>query len=196
MKATQGLHGLSAVIFVTVGVAAGPFQVEAQIFPSNPIRIVVPTAPSTPPDIISRVIATELANSEGWKVIVENRPGAVMTIAGSDVLKQPADGTSIYAMSVPVTAAPAFLPNMPFQLERDFTPVIKIATSYNVLVVNPASQISLRTGRSDKGSAGQANVLIGWVRNSSPFDRRDVQAQNRGARHTCRISNSRKPSVT
>ena len=138
MKATQVLHGLSAVIFVTVGVAAGPFQVEAQIFPSNPIRIVVPTAPSTPPDIISRVIATELANSEGWKVIVENRPGAVMTIAGSDVLKQPADGTSIYAMSVPVTAAPAFLPNMPFQLERDFTPVIKIATSYNVLVVNPA----------------------------------------------------------
>ena len=69
---------------------------------------------------------------------VETAPGAVMTIAGSDVLKQPADGTSIYAMSVPVTAAPAFFSNMPFQLEKDFGPVIKIATSYNVLVVNPA----------------------------------------------------------
>ena len=63
-------------------------------------------------------------------MIVENRPGAVMTIAGSDVLKQPADGISVFAMSVPVTAAPAFLANMPFQLEKDFTPVIKIATSY------------------------------------------------------------------
>jgi hypothetical protein len=42
-------------------------------------------------------------------VVVENRPGAVMMIAGSEVLRQPADGTSIYAMSVPVTAAPAFL---------------------------------------------------------------------------------------
>jgi tripartite-type tricarboxylate transporter receptor subunit TctC len=127
-----------ALVLGTLSVLTAPFDAAAQVFPSNAIRIVVPTAPSTPPDIISRVIATELSNSEGWKVIVENRPGAVMTIAGSDVLKQPADGTSIYAMSVPVTAAPAFLSNMPFQLDKDFTPVIKIATSYNVLVVNPA----------------------------------------------------------
>ena len=127
-----------ALVLGTLGVLTAAFDADAQVFPSNPIRIVVPTAPSTPPDIISRVIATELSNSEGWKVIVENRPGAVMTIAGSDVLKQPADGTSIYAMSVPVTAAPAFLSNMPFQLDKDFIPVIKIATSYNVLVVNPA----------------------------------------------------------
>jgi tripartite-type tricarboxylate transporter receptor subunit TctC len=110
----------------------------AEPFPSNVIRIVVPTAPSTPPDIISRVIAAQLTDSEGWKVIVENRPGAVMTIAGTEVLKQKADGTSIYAMSVPVTAAPAFLPNMPFQLDRDFAPLIKVSTSYNVLVVNPS----------------------------------------------------------
>jgi tripartite-type tricarboxylate transporter receptor subunit TctC len=119
-------------------IASVPSEAEAQAFPSNPIRVVVPTAPSTPPDIISRVIATELSNSEGWKVIVENRPGAVMTIAGTDVLRQPADGTSIYAMSVPVTAAPAFLQNMPFQLDQDFAPVIKVATSYNVLVVTPS----------------------------------------------------------
>ena len=110
----------------------------AQSFPSNVIRIVVPTAPSTPPDIISRAIATELSESEGWKVIVENRPGAVQTIAGSDVLKQPADGTSIYAMSLPVSAAPALLPNMPFKPDSDFAPVVRVSTSYNVLVVHPS----------------------------------------------------------
>ncbi len=71
-------------------------------------------------------------------MIVENRPGAGMTIAGTEVLKQKPDGTSIYAMSVPVTAAPVLLPNMPFQLDRDFAPVVKISTSYNVLVVNPS----------------------------------------------------------
>ena len=130
---------LSTAFFLgTLSILAVPCVAKAQVFPAGPIRIVVPTAPSTPPDIISRVIAAELANSEGWKVIVENRPGAVMTIAGTDVLKQAADGMSIYAMSVPVTAAPAFLPNMPFQLDKDFAPVIKIATSYNVLVANPA----------------------------------------------------------
>ncbi len=102
------------------------------------ITIVVPTSPATPPDIISRVIATELSASEGWRVVVENKPGAVLTIGGSEVLRRPADGHTIYAMAMPVTAAPAFLPKMPFQLETDFAPVIKISTSYNVLVVNPS----------------------------------------------------------
>lgn len=112
-------------------------QVIAQAFSPSTIRIVVPTTPSTPPDIISRVIAQQLATDKDWNVVVENKPGAVMTIAGSDVLRQPADGTSIYALSLPVSAAPAFVPDMPFNLSRDFAPLIKIAVSYNVLVVNP-----------------------------------------------------------
>src|SRR5687767_9056938 len=81
----------------------------AQQFPAQPIRIMVPTAPSTPPDIISRVVAAELSEAEGWAVVVENRPGAVMTIAGNEVQKQPANGHTIYAMSVPISAAPAFM---------------------------------------------------------------------------------------
>jgi tripartite-type tricarboxylate transporter receptor subunit TctC len=128
----------TGLILFAISVLAAPSVAQSQAFPSGPIRIFVPTAPSTPPDIISRVIANEMAKSEGWKVVVENHPGAVMTIAGSEVLKRPADGTSIFAMSVPVTAAPAFLPNMPFQLAKDFAPVIKVATSYNVLVVHPS----------------------------------------------------------
>ena len=128
----------TGLILAAISVLAAPSDAQSQAFPSGPIRIFVPTAPSTPPDIISRVIANEMAKSEGWKVVVENHPGAVMTIAGSEVLKRPADGMSIFAMSVPVTAAPAFLPNMPFQLAKDFAPVIKVATSYNVLVVHPS----------------------------------------------------------
>jgi tripartite-type tricarboxylate transporter receptor subunit TctC len=112
-------------------------QAIAQSYPSQVIRIVVPSAPSTPPDIISRVIANELQSANGWKVIVENKPGAVQTIAGADVVKQPADGYSIFAMSVPIAAAPAFLPKMSFDVLKDLTPVAKIATSYNVLVAHP-----------------------------------------------------------
>lgn len=112
-------------------------QAAAQSYPSQVIRIVVPSAPSTPPDIISRVIANELQNANGWKVIVENKPGAVQTIAGADVVKQPADGYSIFAMSVPIAAAPSFLPKMSFDVLKDLTPVAKIATSYNVLVAHP-----------------------------------------------------------
>lgn len=112
----------------------------AQTFPSNVIRIVVPTASSTPPDIISRIIAKELSESEGWRVIVENRPGAVTTIGGADVLKQPADGYSLFAVAVPPLAAPALLPNMPYRMDTDFVAVAKVSVSYNVLVVNPSVQ--------------------------------------------------------
>ncbi len=122
-----------------VGTLAAGFvgQAAAQSYPSQVIRIVVPSAPSTPPDIISRVIANELQNANGWRVIVENKPGAVQTIAGIDVVKQPADGYSIFAMSVPIAAAPAFLAKMPFDVGKDLMPVAKVSTSYNVLVVHP-----------------------------------------------------------
>ena len=112
-------------------------QVLAQAFSPGTIRIIVPSTPSTPPDIISRVIAQQVTADKDWNVVVENKPGAVMTIAGTEVLRQPADGSSIYAMSLPVSAAPAFVPDMPFNLSRDFAPLIKVAVSYNVLVVNP-----------------------------------------------------------
>jgi tripartite-type tricarboxylate transporter receptor subunit TctC len=129
---------LATLSLLTVTFLATAHDVNAQPFPSRVITIVVPTAPATPPDIISRVVATELSESEGWNIVVENKAGAVLTLGGSEVLKHPADGHTIYAMALPVSAAPALLPNMPFKLESDFAPVIKISTSYNVLVVNPS----------------------------------------------------------
>jgi tripartite-type tricarboxylate transporter receptor subunit TctC len=162
-----------ALLLLPCLVAGASFEAVGQPYPSRPIRIVVPTAPSTPPDIISRIIANDLTENEGWTIVVENRPGAVMTIAGSDVLRQPADGYSIYAMSLPVSAASAFLPNMPFNLETDFTPVIKLSKSYNVLVVNPSVQarsvselVALIKSQPDKlnfssGGVGTPAHLIG-----------------------------------
>ena len=76
-----------AVMFATLPLTAAvltpAYQAAAQPFPSRTITIVVPTAPATPPDIISRVIATELSESEGWRVIVENKAGAVLTLGGA-----------------------------------------------------------------------------------------------------------------
>jgi len=125
----------SAVAFGFLGFADAK---ATETYPSNTIRIVVPTSAATPPDIICRVIATELSAAEGWKVIVENKPGAVGMIAGIEVLKQPADGYTLYATSLPVSASPALLSNMSYRLDTDFKPLIKLSISYNVLVVNPS----------------------------------------------------------
>jgi tripartite-type tricarboxylate transporter receptor subunit TctC len=110
----------------------------AQDFPSNVIRIVVPTPPGSPPDVVSRILANELTTQEGWRLIVENRPGAIQTLGVADVLKQPADGHTLLAMTVPMLAAPALVPKSGLRLDRDVVPVIKVSTGYNVLVVNPA----------------------------------------------------------
>jgi len=139
---TQPLfHRTSLSIAAFALLAASATQAAAQTsFPTRTVRFVVPFSASTPPDIISRVVAKELTEGEDWRVIVENRPGAVTTIAAADVLGQPADGHSLYAMSTPSVAAPSLLPNISFSLDKDFEPVVKATVSYNVLVVNPSVQ--------------------------------------------------------
>ena len=154
--------------------AASSLQASAQTtFPTGTVRFVAPNSASTPPDIISRIISRELTESEGWRVIVENRPGGVTTIAATDVLTQPADGNSLYAMSVPSVAAPSLLPKIAYALDKDFDPVIKATVSYNVLVVNPsvpaktvAELVALLKSQPDKltfssGGFGTPAHLIG-----------------------------------
>src|SRR5262245_6025079 len=108
----------------------------AQSFPSNVIRIVVPASASTPPDILARIIASALSDAEGWKVVVESKPGAVMTIGTMEALNQPADGHTLLSVTAPIAAVPALVPNAQFRLETDFAPLIQTGTGYNVLVVN------------------------------------------------------------
>jgi tripartite-type tricarboxylate transporter receptor subunit TctC len=110
----------------------------AESFPSNVIHIVVPTSASTPPDILARIVASALSDGEGWKVVVENKPGAVMTIGIKDALSQPADGHTLFSVTAPIAAVPALMPSAQFNLERDLAPLVQIGTGYNVLVVNPS----------------------------------------------------------
>lgn len=123
---------------IALAMLAAASPVGAQQYPSSMIRIMVPSAAGTPPDIMGRLVANELGESEGWRVIVENKPGAIQTIGLAEVRKQPADGYTIASIALPASAAPALLPNVGFRLDRDFAPVIKLASAYHVLVVHPA----------------------------------------------------------
>jgi tripartite-type tricarboxylate transporter receptor subunit TctC len=114
----------------------------AQPYPSRVIRIVVPYSASTPPDILARIVATALTESEGWSVIVENKPGAVGMIGVIEALKQPADGYTLLSVGTPFTAIPALVPDARFKVETDLAPLIQIGTAYNVLVVNPSAPVN------------------------------------------------------
>ncbi len=135
---------LSPVLF-SLAIFASSHDAEAQGFPTGVIRIVVPTSASTPPDILARIVANALSDGEGWKVVVENKPGAAMSIGAMEVLKQPADGHTLFSVTAPIAAAPALLPNAPFRIE-DFAPLIRVATGYNMLTVNPSVPVNSVSG--------------------------------------------------
>ena len=130
-----------SLVLLSLSIFASPYEAKAQGFPTGVIRIVVPTSASTPPDILARLVASALSDGEGWRVVVENKPGAATSIGAMEVLKQPADGHTLFSVTAPIAAAPALLPNAPFKIE-DFAPVIRVATGYNVLVVHPSVPVN------------------------------------------------------
>jgi tripartite-type tricarboxylate transporter receptor subunit TctC len=132
------LHHLSRGLLLSLIVIAMSHDADAQSPAKNAFRIVVPGGAGSPPDVISRIVANELSEAEGWRITVENRPGALETLAMGEVLKQPADGRTLLAMSLPTVAAPALLPNLGLRVETAFAPVIKISSGANVLVVHPS----------------------------------------------------------
>ena len=96
----RSLRHLSRALLLLMAFAAFGTQHEAraQNFPNGTIRIIAPVSVSTPPDILARIIANALSDNEGWKVVVEDKPGGVMSIGAMEVLKQPADGQTILSV--------------------------------------------------------------------------------------------------
>src|SRR3954452_9766521 len=119
-----------------------PGKTAAQPYPSNVIRVVVPAGAGTPPDIISRMVADGLAANEGWRLVVEDRPGALQTIAMNDVKSRPADGYTLLTMSLPMTVTPSLLPKAETRPDVDFDPVVKISKSYTVLVTTSSLPVN------------------------------------------------------
>ncbi len=122
---------------------------QAQTFPSNVIRFVVPASVSTPPDTLARMVANAIAENEGWTTIVENKPGAEMTLGAGEVLKQAADGHALLAAMTGMAAISALMPTASINIETDFAPVVRVGTAYNVLVVNPNIPVHSVTGLID-----------------------------------------------
>jgi len=116
-------------------------QAFGQSFPSRTIRIVVPAPVGSPPDILARLVGNAIAESEGWTMVTECKPGGAMTIGASDVLRQPADGYTLLSVTAPIAAASTLVPSARLNIETDFAPVVQIGTAYNVLVVNPSTPV-------------------------------------------------------
>ena len=120
-----------------VALAAVVNGASAQNFPKQ-VRIMVGFAAGGASDITARMIAPKLAEALGTPFIVENRGGSGGLIATEAVSKAPADGSTLLLMPAADAVQPAIRSKLPYDLERDFTPVSRIVTGPWFLVVHPS----------------------------------------------------------
>lgn len=116
--------------------AAEPASAQ-EAYPSKPVRVVVPFPPGGPADLIARLIGQKLSEGLGKQFYIENHSGAGGNLGTGIAARAPGDGTTIMITSQALVINTSLYKSLPYDPYKDFVAVTRIATTPNVLVVNP-----------------------------------------------------------
>lgn len=142
---------------------------HAQAWPARPVRIVVPFPAGGPTDVLTRVLADKLGQALGQPVVVENKPGAGGSIGADLVAKSPPDGyTLVMATGSTHSVGPHLNPRLPYDPQKDFTPIVYVGYATNVLLVSPKLGVSsvkelIELAKREPGKLNYATSGIGSV---------------------------------
>jgi tripartite-type tricarboxylate transporter receptor subunit TctC len=153
---------IRTLVLSLIAVWAWPTSALAE-YPDKPIRFIVPQAPGSATDNVARVFANDFGQAIGQTIIVENKPGAAFTIGMDVVAKAQPDG---YTLGIAPIGALGISPNMvaklPYNVEKDFQPIVVIARGHLAAVVAPNSEI-----KSIKDLIAEAKKNPGKLTNAS-----------------------------
>jgi tripartite-type tricarboxylate transporter receptor subunit TctC len=145
----------------------------AQTWPSKPVRLIVPFPAGGATDILSRALSQELGKKLGQSVVVENRPGAGGTIGALAGAQAAPDGyTLLLTTSSTHSIGPSLNPKIPYNVETDFTPIVYVASSPQVILVplsSPARTVQefIDHARKNPGRLNYASSGNGTISNLS-----------------------------
>src|SRR5580658_4203611 len=121
--------------------AVVPSRPALAIYPERGLRIVVPFAPGGGTDVVARTLAQEMAKDLGVSVIIENRPGAGTIIGTQAVAASRPDGYTLLMGTFSHAVNLSLNGKLPYDPHKDFAPIALVARSFNLVVVNPKSNI-------------------------------------------------------
>lgn len=154
--------GLALAAIITVA----PMRATAQIYPTQPLKLIVPYTAGGAADVIARQLSQGLAESLGQSVLIDNRPGANTIVAAEVTARSAPDGyTLLLAGSSTVALNPAGYKSLPYDVARDFAPVARVASNYHLIVSrkgfapnNVSEFVALAKKKPDSVSYGSTGV--------------------------------------
>ncbi|MDP3620321.1 MAG: tripartite tricarboxylate transporter substrate binding protein [Polynucleobacter sp.] len=142
--------------------------VHAQSWPTKPIKFIVPYPPGGGTDVIARIVQEPMAKELGQQVIIDNRGGAGGSIGSALAAQSPSDGYTVLFTLSSHTINPSFYPRLPFDTEKDFAPVVTIASLPQILVANPNFPAKNVKEVIEMAKAKPGSVSYASVGNGSP----------------------------
>ncbi len=137
-------------------------------FPARPVRIVVPAAPGGGFDVFARMIAKPLGDKWRQQIIVENRAGGGGNIAASLVIRSKPDGYTLFLWNDTLLINPALMSSVPYDPQRDFTPISLALYVPNILVAHPATGLKSMRDLITRASAAPGSLSYGSPGPGSP----------------------------